>query len=370
MNDTLAREMESFAMRELVILNFTMSKSHAVLSHQADVATLLAENFDRTTVITGDSSLDDSPEGMDVVSTNWAIGNKFSKIYRLFVVAVPILWKKRKSAVVFSHMTDLQSALLGPITRLLGIKHYLWYAHKVKSRFLLVANFFVNGIITSTPGSCPIHSVKVHPIGQAVDEKMFRRASALSNQDVFKALHVGRFDPSKDLNQIVSAISSLRAYYPRLEFTQIGSPSTPSASQDAEKLLKLWQSQISEGWLRFLPTINRDELPNAIARFQVFFHAYHGSLDKTLIEATMCGIPVISVNPEYISEFGTWSGSPENISLEDEFLSMKALAPEIYTKEMERRYRLCVERHSRAKWIDSLVVILGNRELTNGRRDS
>lgn len=357
-------------MRELVILNFTMNKSHSVLSHQADVAILLAEHFDRTTVITGESSLDDIPKGMDVMSTNWAIGNKFSKIYRLFVVAVPILWKKRKSVVVFSHMTDLQSALLGPITRLLGIKHYLWYAHKVKSRFLSVANFFVNGIITSTPGSCPIRSVRVHPIGQAVDEKKFHRDSALSNQDVFKALHVGRFDPSKDLNQIVSSISNLRPSYPRLEFTQIGSPSTPSATKDAEKLLHRWQSQISEGWLRFLPTINRDELPHAIARFQVFFHAYHGSLDKTLIEATMCGLPVVTVNPEYISEFGTWSGSPHNVSLENEFLSMKAMAPEIYTKEMERRYRLCVERHSRAKWIDSLVVILGNRELTNGRRDS
>jgi glycosyltransferase involved in cell wall biosynthesis len=357
-------------MRELVILNFTMSKSHPVLSHQADVAILLAEHFDRTTVITGYSSLDALPEGMDVVSTNWAIGNKFSKIYKLFVITVPILWKKRKSAVVFSHMTDLQSALIGPITRLLGIKHYLWYAHKVKSSFLLIANFFVDGIITSTPGSCPIHSVKVHPIGQAVDEKKFHRAGALSNQDVFKALHVGRFDPSKDLNQIVSAISSLRVSTPRLEFTQIGSPSTPSATKDSEKLLKLWQSQISEGWLKFLPTISRDELPQTIAKFQVFFHAYHGSLDKTLIEATMCGIPVISVNPEYVSEFGTWSGSVQKISLENEFLSMTAMMPEVYSKEMERRYRLCVERHSRAKWIDSLVVILGNPELTNGRRDS
>lgn len=357
-------------MRELVILNFTMNKSHPVLSHQADVAILLAERFDRTTVITGESSLDDLPEGMDVMSTNWALGNKFSKIYRLFVIAVPILWKKRKSAVVFSHMTDLQSALLGPITRLLGIKHYLWYAHKVKSRFLLVANFFVNGIITSTPGSCPIRSVRVHPIGQAIDEMRFQRARVLTNQNLFKALHVGRFDPSKDLNQIVSAISNLRGTYPRLEFTQIGSPSTPSATKDAEKLLKLWESQISEGWLRFLPSISRDELPQTIAKFQVFFHAYHGSLDKTLIEATMGGIPVISVNPEYISEFGTWSGSPHNVSLENEFLSMKAMAPEIFTKEMERRYRLCVERHSRAKWIDSLVVILDNRDLTNGRRDS
>ena len=357
-------------MRELVILNFTMSKSHPVLSHQADVATLLAKHFDRTTIITGDSSINDSPKGMDVVSTNWAIGNKFSKIYRLFAVAVPIIWKKRKNAVVFSHMTDLQSALLGPITRLLGIKHYLWYAHKVKSSFLLIANFFVDGIITSTPGSCPIHSAKVHPIGQAIDEKKFHRSGALSNQDVFKALHVGRFDPSKDLHQIVSAISNLRVSNPRLEFTQIGSPSTPSAKNEAEKLLKVWQSQITEGWLRFLPTVSRDELPQTIAKFQVFFHAYHGSLDKTLIEATMCGIPVISVNPEYVLEFGTWSGSLHKISLENEFLSMKAMAPEIYSTEMERRYRLCVERHSRAKWIDSLVVILGNRELINGRRDS
>ena len=356
-------------MRELIILNYTMDKAHPVLSHQSDVAYLLSSHFDHTTVITADSPSPYVLANLEVISTNWSKGGRLSKTIRLVVISLPIMWKYRKSAVVFSHMTDFQSALLGPFIKILGLRHFLWYAHKTKSKYLKIANIFVDGIITSTVGSCPIQSSKVHAIGQAIDETFFRFHRGNSNSALFNALHVGRFDQSKRIGEIISSVSDLRNTFPQLMFTQVGSPSTPSSEKVAINLTNEWQTAISAGWLKFLPTMNRSDLPAMIPKFDVFFHAYSGSLDKTLIEATLCGLPVITLNPEYLTEFGSWSGQL-NISMEVEYLSLVKMDENKYREELQRRYRICVDRHTRAKWIKSLVEILVEEKQTSGGRES
>lgn len=356
-------------MRELIIFNFTMNADHPVLSHQLDTALLLSSHFDFTTVISADAR-DVSPRvDFKVISTNWTTGNRLGNALRLLFLALPILWKKRKTAVVFSHMTDFQSALLGPVTKMLKIRHYLWYAHKTNSIYLQFANVFIDGIITSTSGSCPIRSPKVHEIGQAVDEKFFLFNPPDNNSHLVKALHFGRLDPSKRIDSIISSISNLIEIFPDLSFTQIGSPSTNEAQKSANRLFEEWGSAISAGWLKFEPSVARGELPGIIPNYDVFFHAYLGSLDKTLIEATLCGIPVVSLNSEYLSEFGSW-GEIENMTLESEYTRIVRMNQELYVEELRRRYRICVDRHSRARWIGSLVEILIDSKRTSSGRDS
>ena len=70
-------------------------------------------------------------------------------------------------------MTSIQSTFISPLTRVLRIRHYLWYAHTSNNIYLQISRALTNGIITSTPGSCPIKGRKVYPIGQAVDSKVF-----------------------------------------------------------------------------------------------------------------------------------------------------------------------------------------------------
>jgi glycosyltransferase involved in cell wall biosynthesis len=356
-------------MRELIILNYTMNRDHPVLSHQVDTALLLASHFEKTTVITADARENVTRSDLQVISTNWPTGNRFWKVFRLLTISLPVLWTRRKNAVVFSHMTDFQSALLGPVTKILGIKHYLWYAHKTKSTYLKFANIFVDGIITSTIGSCPIRSSKVYGIGQAVDEKTFQFHQPDSNLRLVKALHIGRLDSSKRVDLIISSIANLRNEYSDLEFTQIGSPSTLAARKASNEIVEKWRTSISDGWLRIQPTVARDELPSLIPKFDVFFHAYFGSLDKALIEATMCGIPVVTLNPEYLLEFGSW-GSQQDMTLESEYSSIVTLDHDRYVAEVQRRYRISVDRHSRAKWIESVVEILMGAKRTTDGRDS
>jgi glycosyltransferase involved in cell wall biosynthesis len=351
-------------MRELIVFNFTMDSKHPLLSHQPDIAHLLAEFFDVVTVITNDgTSYKDG--NLQVLSVGWKEGRKLRNLIRFYRNALPLIVRKRNNSVIFSHMTDLQSCLVGPFTTLLRVPHYLWYAHTHKSSYLKIANLFVDGIITSTKGSCPIESEKVFPIGQAIDEHFFKPSQAKDNSAVSRGVHVGRLDPSKNLDLIISAVATLRGQLPDLSFTQIGSPSTATAKLAFDSLQTKWHTAISEGWVTVRDSVTRQEIPSLLSNFDFFIHAYEGSLDKSLIEATMCKLPVITTNPEYLTEFGSWS-SGVKISLVSEYLSLLTMDSASFTEEIDRRYKIALDRHSRARWVQSLVNLLKNKTLTNG----
>ena len=89
----------------------------------------------------------------------------------------------------------------------------------------------------------------------------------------------------------------------------------------------------------------------------VFIHSYIGSLDKTLVEATMIGLPVVTINPEYISQFGSWSKAVP-VTLVDEVKALLACAPKELTFELQRRREYSVLSHSLLHWTDELSRIL------------
>lgn len=354
-------------MRKLILFNFTMNSQHPLLSHQPEIARLLTSHFELVTVITNDGkSFVDGK--LHVHSVNWKEKSILGNLIRFYAVAIPIILKKGKGSVVFSHMTDLQCSLIAPLTFLFRTPHFLWYAHTHKSFYLKFANLFVNGIITSTKGSCPIKSKKVFPIGQAIDEEFFTLSASKTNVSLNRGIHIGRFDPSKNLDLIFSEVDSLRLKFPQLSITQVGAPSTPFAKSEYNSLLDKWSSSLSDGWMSIQDSVTRGEIPQLVKGFDVFFHAYTGSLDKTLIEATMSGLPVVTINPEYLSEFGAW-GNAGKVSLFSEYCSILSMSSVSYSKEIQRRYNISLERHSRAKWINSLVDLLTDEATIKGRGD-
>jgi glycosyltransferase involved in cell wall biosynthesis len=234
---------------------------------------------------------------------------------------------------------------------------------------LKIAYLFLDGIITSTEGSCPISSDKVFPIGQAIDEETFKLKALKPRIDLHRGVHVGRLDPSKNLEIIFTSVSSLRKTFPELSITQIGSPSTSFAKSESDLLRIKWDAAIKEGWISIEGSITRAKLPLLFNNYDVFFHAYIGSLDKSLIEATMSGLPVVTINPEYLLEFGSW-GNDSNPSIVKEYESLLGMDSVHYAEEIQRRYKIALGKHSKSRWIDSLVSLLTGVEETSGRSDN
>ena len=151
-------------MLRLLITNYTMSSTHSVLSHQSDCVRNLSPYFEQVFVLTGSCNSEPPPENVNVVNANWDSNARVQSIFRF----LKNFWRiviRFKPQVVFSHMTTLQSVLMGPILRLLRIRHVMWYAHTSSSFLLRIAYLFSDSVVTSTVGSFPWQGKKVVAIG-------------------------------------------------------------------------------------------------------------------------------------------------------------------------------------------------------------
>ena len=340
---------------KLLVINYCMDVRHPVLSHQVQAVNALASEFDQVLVLTGQLGICEVLPNVTVISTNWVAKQPIRNSMRFLSIAIPIVITQRFTSV-FSHMTEVQSALIAPIIKALRIRHYLWYAHTTRSKYLVWCYFWLTGIITSTVGSCPLSGVKIHPIGQAIDTADFALKS-YRPKSLLNFIHIGRFDPSKKIVEIIQAVEESRKLGEDLSLTLVGSPSTQIAQISSEEILKKYEYAVGEGWLKFVQAIPRSAVASYLQDFDVFIHSYVGSLDKTIVEATMLGVPVVTVNLEYLLEFGGWSTS-KNPTLIDEIRGLFSASRTDILIKLQQRQELAIKNHSLKHWTSELSRIL------------
>lgn len=342
----------------LLVINYAMDEKSQVFSHQVEVVNKLADKYDQVSVLTGLIGTYKVSSNVKVFSCNWIPGKRFTSLFRFMMKFLQLLGSN-KFTCIFSHMTSVQSTFISPITRVLRIRHYLWYAHTSDNIYLQISRQLTNGIITSTPGSCPIKGRKVYAIGQSVDSKVFDKKLELETP-IIKLIHIGRFDPSKNIESIVAEIKKLKDEHPGLKLNIIGSPSSNKFQHYMESVKSKFMADVQIGWLTFTPAIERIKLPNELKKYDCFVHAFQGSLDKTLVEATLAAIPVVTVNKEYLKIFGKWSNSNSDnqITLTSELGFILNLDAAAITKEVDRRYEIARTNHDMEGWINRLVNVL------------
>ncbi len=339
-----------------------------VFSHQIEVVNLLAANFDKVTVLTAHSGKFQVAANVQVISSNWIEGERVRSLFRFYKSFFHIIFTGNIS-VIFSHMTSVQSAFTSPLTRAIGIKHYLWYAHTSTNIYFRVCKLFCEGIITSTPGSCPAKGKKIFPIGQAIDSLKFAKKSQ-RNYPLSKFVHIGRLDPSKNLEEIIEVTNKLRIRNPSITLEIIGSPSSEKHKKYAEELITIFSKDKYSDWVKFTPKINRDLIPEVLREKDCFIHSFQGSLDKTIVEATFAGLPVVTINAEYLEIFGTWSdyGAKEEVDLQVEAELLLELNISTLEAEIEVRHKIAHAHHDLQRWIVNLVGILKNESSESVKR--
>lgn len=339
----------------IIVFNYACDVSNPLLSHQYEAVKYFAAHFKEVIVITGHEGSYSPIENVRVYSTSWESGKKLRNIYRLLKTSIPIL-SSRNYVSVFFHMTDVQSAILSPIIWVLGKPQFLWYAHTTKSKYLSMSSHWVDYIVTSTAGSCPIRSSKVLPIGQAVDNFLFPFRYYEKNT-LKKFIHVGRFDKSKHVDELISAVSQLRTEFDDLELLLVGSTANKDSKKWADQVIENSTPYVEAGWLKFHEAIPKSRFAQLVSSHDVFLHKYDGSLDKTLIEATLLGVPVITTNPEYISIFGSWEGVVAPTIIE-EYRAITKIENTDLHEELIRRSQIAISNHSLENWGKRMSEIL------------
>ncbi len=339
--------------RHLLVVNYSMSTHNQLLSHQVNAVNALAHHFDEVTVISPEYEESNLNSNVRVLKYEWDSSRKILSSIK-FITHLLGVCRANRPSVVFYHMTDFHAALSMPFLKLMKIRSVIWYAHKKNSVYLRISAIFSDKIVTSTSGSCPITGSKVEVIGQAIDSSVFSPRFSRESFNFNKLLHIGRLDPSKKPEYILEVAHNLREINNQISLTFVGSAGSTRNLAWYSK----FQSQCeSQDWVKIQSGILRKEIPDFIVKFDVFVHAYLGSLDKTLLESTMMKIPVITENPEYISIFGSWCGK-SNPTLTEEYLSMQSLENHELDAEINRRAELTIKNHSLDGWAAKLSSIL------------
>jgi glycosyltransferase involved in cell wall biosynthesis len=332
-----------------------MDTKHPVLSHQAHLANSLGERFSKVLVVTGrhDSKTVSAPN-VEIFDTRWVEGQNIRNILRFYSKVYECFRKSNEIEVVFSHMSVIQSVLISPLLVVKRIPHILWYAHKSSSFSLRIASYVVQRILTSTPGSCPIKGDKIQAIGQGIDTEQFKPITNRPRR-FLNMVHIGRADKSKKLDLLISEAQRIRdTSGENITLTLIGN------SSNEEELLwfqgiKTQASQANQsGWLNFQEGVNRLEIPSILSAADIFVHAFIGSLDKTLIEATLCKVPILTLNPEYLKIFGSW-GKSDPVTILSEYQALRSLSVPEIEFEIERRFQIAFSGHSYRRWVDLIT---------------
>ncbi len=341
-----------------------MDSKDAVFPHQIGIVAELSSTWDRVFVITCTASTHELsllPKNITVMNLKWHQVSKFVAILKLFYFFLKVTLTKDR-VVLFSYMTETFSAFIAPLARLLKIRHILWYAHVSKPRRLSWSHLWVDKLITSTPDSCPIHSKKVIPIGQAVDQTVFScpNKRVRNNPMKLQVVHVGRIDPSKNIETIIELF--IENFPEKTSVLHLIGTNSEKYAHYAKSLKSRFKSQVDSGHVIFHGKKDQVFINNALCQSDIFLHAFLGSLDKTLIEAILSKTFVISSNQAFIKEFGCLGKYPnfENLYA---FLSQEL---NIYQQSdvselqsiVEKRHQHALNNHSRSQWLRKLNQVL------------
>jgi glycosyltransferase involved in cell wall biosynthesis len=203
-------------------------------------------------------------------------------------------------------------------------------------------------ICSSTEGSIPIKGNKIKLIGQMVDSRLFPLTKSCERSP-FKLVHVGRLDPSKNIHKLIAAFENLSLFFPQLTLHFYGTPSNGKSERYIKKILRENDNLLRTQRLKFFPSVPRSELSDLYKNYGIFVHAFSGSLDKTVIEATLSGLPVASINREFIEEFGAWG--KDGLSIENEIATILISERSFIYREVERRRVLAKKNHSLESWL-------------------
>jgi len=294
----------------------------------------------------------------------------FKKIKYLFNF-YRYIWRERNNyEAVFVHMNAEYAVLGGLIWRILGKKIGLWYAHGHVPLSLKIAEKLVNIIFTSTKSGCRLKSGKINVIGQGIDiekfsakrEFLFREGAARRN---FKIISVGRISPSKDYETLIKAVEILKNKGLNLSAEIIGGPAVKTDEKYFNELRRLSEDKNLKEEIKFIGPIANEAIVEYLQNADLFVNMSRtGSLDKAIVEAMACQLPILTCNEaleEVLGEEKERLMYPKNDfkSLAEKIESIFNLPPEQYRALGSDLRNTVKEKHGLNSFINKIMELYG-----------
>jgi glycosyltransferase involved in cell wall biosynthesis len=242
--------------------------------------------------------------GGQLIALEWQGGNTIFKFTRLVRFVWLLARYVPRSDAIFIHQHPLYAILAAPFARLFGKKIYLWYVHKQVDFKLKLATAFCDGVFTASRESFRLGTKRpVHIVGHGIDTEIFHPGVPHGvNQDKFSILSVGRISRVKGYEVLLTAALELTMKR-NVTFFHIRIVGGLAIKRDEQyynyikNLVKIWNLDRK---VTFVGPRTHDTIVAEYRLADIFINLSNtGSLDKAVLEAMACGVPVITSNEAF-----------------------------------------------------------------------
>ena len=294
--------------RNLLVFNLATDADDLLLAFASDWLNALAAHFDQIDVITMRAGRLELAPNVTIHSLGKEAGaSEALRLWRFYHILLRCL-RRRHYVGCFAHMQPLFAALAGPVLHIRGVPPILWYAHSHVPWRLRIAGRFVRRIFTPTSESCRLTSEKLRVVEHGINTAHFQPAPPVpAVSSPFTLLYVGRLDPVKRLEILLAAAAILaeRASF-AWRFHIVGEAGANHRDYEA-RLHSEAAARFGER-VRFLGPRAYAELPAIYQNADLLWSASGtGSLDKVLLEAMSCCLPILTNNEAAIELLGPWA---------------------------------------------------------------
>jgi glycosyltransferase involved in cell wall biosynthesis len=276
---------------------------------------------------------------------------------------------------IFVHQGQIYGPLLVHF-RFLGIPIILFKAHGSLPRSIKHFLPFFDIITTTTPDTFPVDTAKKIAVGQGIDVERFKfvESNSMARREKSKPLIIstGRISPMKGYEVLIDAAALLNeGSQSLLRFEVYGEPHVKT-DDDYERQLKeqLIRSDLMKDFSFKGPVLN-SALPEKLSRSVLFVDASTGesALNKGMLEAMACELPVLTANEKFIPLFGSHAdlliyrrGDAGDLAAKiRNYLALSAKQKRSIGVQMRQ---MVLENHNVANLMDKIVSILERLRVT------
>jgi len=332
-----------------------------------------SKKCEKVTVIALGAGEYDLPENVKVLSLGKEKGR--SKL-KYLVNFYKYIWRERKNYdAVFVHMNKEYVILGGLIWKMLNKKIGLWYAHGYAPKSLKIAERLADYIFTSTRSGFRLESQKINIVGQGTDLDKFKKPETApeispvetgglkTKNNHFKIISIGRIAPSKDYPTLIKAAEILNKNKIEFKIKIIGGASlTKHENYFKELKAKVKELGLSDR-INFMGAMPYRNLLAYLNDSDLFVNmSQTGSLDKAILEAMACELPILTCNEALNEVLGKYReilmyGKSDYRELAEKIKFISGLPPEKRKKIGEALRRLVAANHSLSGLIDKILFI-------------
>lgn len=265
---------------KLLIITQKVDKNDSVLGFFCRWIIELSKYFQTVTVICLYKGEYDLPENVKVLSLGKE--ERQSRLQYLIHFYWYVCNERKNYDVIFVHMNQIYIVLAGILWKIWRKKLVIWYTHKSVTLKLRLSVLFADLVFTASKESFRIKTHKTRVMGHGIDINFFSPDPSARSEDAL--LSVGRLMPVKRHDLAIEAAS------------EAGMLLRIVGEGTEQKKLELLAKKLGAR-VEFLGPLDQLKLRNEYRRSSFLLHASEtGSLDKVVLEALACGLPVISTS--------------------------------------------------------------------------